>query len=95
MVLSGPLLWVSLGLGSALLVLAVIDLRELVLPDIITLPLIAAGFAVAWAIDPALLVGHLLGALGGFAAFALIAVAYRRVRAREGLGLGDAPHAPR
>ncbi|MGH6942668.1 MAG: prepilin peptidase [Geminicoccaceae bacterium] len=89
-VLSGSLLWVSLGLGSALLALAVIDFRELVLPDVITLPLIPTGLAVAWAIDPGLLVGHALGALGGFAAFALIAAAYRRARDREGLGLGDA-----
>ena len=40
MVLSGWLLWASLGLGWTLLTLAAIDWREFVLPDIITLPLI-------------------------------------------------------
>jgi leader peptidase (prepilin peptidase) / N-methyltransferase len=90
MVLSGWLLWASLGLGWALLTLAVIDWREFVLPDIITLPLIPSGLVVAWAIDPALLGGHALGALAGFAALALIGSVYRRVRGREGLGLGDA-----
>jgi leader peptidase (prepilin peptidase) / N-methyltransferase len=89
-VLSGWLLWVSLGLGWVLLTLAAIDLREFVLPDNITLPLIPAGFVVAWAIDPGLLIGHMLGALAGFTLFAAIAGAYRRARNREGLGLGDA-----
>jgi leader peptidase (prepilin peptidase)/N-methyltransferase len=90
MVLSGWLLWASLGLGWALLALAAIDWRELVLPDIITLPLIPSGLAIAWAIDPTLLGGHAMGALAGFAALALIASVYRRLRGREGLGLGDA-----
>jgi leader peptidase (prepilin peptidase)/N-methyltransferase len=86
-VLSGWLLWVGLGLGWTLLTLAVIDGREFVLPDIIVLPLIPIGLLVVWAIDPA---GHALGALAGFASFAAIAGVYRRVRGREGLGLGDA-----
>jgi leader peptidase (prepilin peptidase) / N-methyltransferase len=89
-VLSGWLLWVSLGLGWTLLTLAVIDSREFVLPDVITLPLIPAGFVVAWMVDPALLVGHALGALAGFVTFAAIAGAYRQARGRDGLGLGDA-----
>jgi leader peptidase (prepilin peptidase) / N-methyltransferase len=89
-VLSGWLLWASVGLGWTLLTLAVIDQREFVLPDIITLPLISAGLVVAWTVDPGLLVDHALGALAGFAAFAAIAGAYRRARDREGLGLGDA-----
>jgi leader peptidase (prepilin peptidase)/N-methyltransferase len=89
-VLSGWLLWVGLGLGWTLLTLAVIDGREFVLPDIIVLPLIPIGLLVVWAIDPALLAGHALGALAGFASFAAIAGVYRRVRGREGLGLGDA-----
>jgi leader peptidase (prepilin peptidase) / N-methyltransferase len=89
-VLSGWLLWASVGLGWTLLTLAAIDYREFVLPDTITLPLIPLGLVVAWAIDPGLLVGHTLGALAGFASFAAIAGAYRQARGREGLGLGDA-----
>ena len=89
-VLSGWLLWVSLGLGWTLLALAAIDLRHYLLPDVLTLPLIPAGLAVAWAVDPALLPHHLLGALLGFAAFAVIGQVYRRLRGRHGLGLGDA-----
>jgi leader peptidase (prepilin peptidase) / N-methyltransferase len=89
-VLTGWLLWVSLALGWILLALAMIDFRHLVLPDALSLPLIPAGLAVAWALDPALLPGHALGAIIGFAAFVVIAWAYRRLRHREGLGLGDA-----
>jgi leader peptidase (prepilin peptidase) / N-methyltransferase len=89
-VLSGWLMWVSLGLGWTLLTLAAVDSRELVLPDVITLPLIPVGLVVAWMIDPRLLVGHAVGALAGFVTFAAIAGAYRRVRGRDGLGLGDA-----
>jgi leader peptidase (prepilin peptidase)/N-methyltransferase len=89
-VLSGWLLWVSLGLGWVLLTLAVIDFREFVLPEMMTLPLIPAGLIVAWSIDPGLLIGHALGALAGFASFAAIAGSYRRVRGQDGLGIGDA-----
>lgn len=89
-VLSGWLLWASLALGWTLLALAAIDLRHLLLPDALCLPLVPAGLAVAWAIDPALLSDHLLGALLGFVAFAAIALVYRRLRGRDGLGMGDA-----
>jgi leader peptidase (prepilin peptidase)/N-methyltransferase len=88
--LSGWLLWASLGLGWTLLTLAAIDWREFMLPDIITLPLIPTGLVVAGAIDPGLLLGHALGAFAGFASLAAIAGVYRRARGREGLGLGDA-----
>jgi leader peptidase (prepilin peptidase)/N-methyltransferase len=89
-VLSGWLLWASLGLGWTLLTLAAIDWREFMLPDIITLPLIPTGLVVAGAIDPGLLLGHALGAAAGFASLAAIASVYHRARGREGLGLGDA-----
>jgi leader peptidase (prepilin peptidase) / N-methyltransferase len=88
--LSGWLLLVSCGLGWTLLTAAAIDQRHFLLPDVLTMPLIPAGLAVAWAIDPALLVPHAVGALAGFVALAAIAVLYRRLRRREGLGLGDA-----
>jgi leader peptidase (prepilin peptidase)/N-methyltransferase len=89
-VLSGWLMWVSLALGWTLLAMATIDLRHYLLPDVLTLPLIPAGMAVAWGLDAALLPGHALGALAGFVAFAGIGWLYRRVRGRHGLGLGDA-----
>ena len=89
-VLSGWLLWASLALGWTLLTMAAIDLRHYWLPDRLTLPLIPAGLLVTWLVDPAGLADHALGALAGFLAFAGIAWAYRRLRRRAGLGLGDA-----
>jgi leader peptidase (prepilin peptidase)/N-methyltransferase len=49
-----------------------------------------AGIAISYAIAPASLADHLIGAFAGFLVFALIALVYRRLRGREGLGLGDA-----
>ncbi|MGI9510539.1 MAG: prepilin peptidase [Geminicoccaceae bacterium] len=90
LVLSGELFWVSLGLGWLLLVLAVIDQRQLILPDRLTLPLIPTGLGVAYLIDPALLDAHVIGAIVGMIAFTLIAIIYRALRGHEGLGMGDA-----
>ena len=58
--------------------------------DALTLPLVPAGLAVAWLVEPAKLADHVLGAVVGFLALAAVGFAYRRLRGREGLGLGDA-----
>ncbi|MFQ5955636.1 MAG: prepilin peptidase [Kiloniellales bacterium] len=83
-------LWAVCGLGWALLALAIIDVRHYLLPDGLTLPLIPAGLAVAWLHGPAMLRDAAIGALAGFVVFAVVARVYRRLRGREGLGLGDA-----
>jgi leader peptidase (prepilin peptidase)/N-methyltransferase len=57
---------------------------------VLTLPLGVAGLMVTFAIDQNQVAAHLLAALIGFAMLALINVLYRRVRGRDGLGLGDA-----
>ncbi|MEK9944682.1 MAG: A24 family peptidase [Alphaproteobacteria bacterium] len=75
-------------LGWALLALAVIDMRTMLLPDVITVPVLLLGLLVAGA--EGRLGDAAAGALVGFAAFAAIALAYRRWRGRDGLGLGDA-----
>ena len=77
-------------LGWTLMTLAAIDARTGLLPDVLTLPLVAAGLAVAFAIDRASLLGHVIGAAAGFLVFAALAEIYRRLRGRDGLGLGDA-----
>jgi len=89
-VLDGWLVWASCVLGWALLALAAIDWRDLVLPDEATLPLIPAGIAVAYFVAPGLPVAHLIGAVAGFAVFVAVRWVYQRLRGREGLGLGDA-----
>jgi leader peptidase (prepilin peptidase) / N-methyltransferase len=90
--LPAPACWLAAVLGWWLLALALIDLRAWLLPDALTLPLIAAGLASAalgWL--PGLSAGDaVLGALAGYVSLAVLAWAYRRLRGREGLGLGDA-----
>lgn len=75
--------------GWTLLLLAVLDFDHYWLPDRLTLSLIGLGLAGAL-VGPPPLADRALGALGGFAALALVAAAYRRLRGRDGLGGGDA-----
>ena len=80
----------SVLLALALAALSAIDLRYYRLPDAITLPLAASGLAVsAWTgMQP--LWWSALSALICFAVLAGVASAYRHIRGRPGLGLGDA-----
>ena len=83
-----PLLVARVLFGCALVVLFVIDLRHRILPDLITLPGIAAGLGASLLLPPGP-VASLLGiALGGGILFAL-SKAYYRLRGHEGLGMGD------
>lgn len=79
----------SLVLFAALAVLAVIDWRTYRLPDMITLPLIAAGLGAAFLLENPVML-HLAGAAFGYLAFVAIELSYRRLRERDGLGRGDA-----
>ncbi len=88
--MEGWLLWPSCAFGWTLLALGLIDLRHLVLPDVLTLPLAAAGLVVAWFAAPDAVLDDAAGAVGGFAVFTLVAWGYRRWRGRDGLGAGDA-----
>ena len=82
--------WVDALLGWWLLALGWIDWRHTILPDVLTLPLIVIGLAVAGVIEPERLWDPLLGVVFGYAGLWAVARAYRRLRGREGLGLGDA-----
>jgi leader peptidase (prepilin peptidase) / N-methyltransferase len=85
----GWLLWVGCTLGWSLLALAIIDWRDGILPDALTLPLMVLGLAAAAAEGAASLQAHAIGALTGFGVFATIAWFYRLWRGRDGLGFGD------
>ena len=89
-VFSDGMLWVSCALGWTLLALAVIDYKYFLLPDFLTLPLIPFGLIVTWANAPPALLDHVIGVVVGFGFIVLLREAYRRVRGREGMGLGDA-----
>jgi leader peptidase (prepilin peptidase)/N-methyltransferase len=87
---SGWLLWISFGLGCALLALTLIDVRTFRLPDLLTLPTLVAGLGITAAFSPESIVGHLFGAAAGYGVFAAIGWLYAALRGRDGLGLGDA-----
>jgi leader peptidase (prepilin peptidase)/N-methyltransferase len=81
---------VFLALATALLVLTLVDYDHQILPDRITLPGIAAG--VLASLLPGSSVGlreSLASAAGGYLAFAGVALAWRRLRGVEALGMGD------
>lgn len=84
------LLLVTCLFGWALLALAIIDLRTLTLPHVITMPLIGAGLLVGYAVTPTPWALHLLGALAGWGVLSTIYYVYLWLRGREGLGRGDA-----
>jgi leader peptidase (prepilin peptidase)/N-methyltransferase len=76
-------------LGWWLFLLAALDIEHHWLPDRLTLPLAAAGLAVAWVgVGPGL-EERLFGAAAGYLALELLRAGYRLLRGREGLGGGD------
>ena len=83
-------LWSTCILGWALLAMAWIDSEHFRLPDILTLPLMAFGIVFQSAVPPGRLSESLIGALAGYAGFRVIAIVYRTMRGRDGLGAGDA-----
>ena len=74
--------------GWLLLPLAWLDWRHLWLPHRLVLPLALGGLAFGGLLG-ASLIDRLVGGLAGWAALSLLALTYRRVRGREGLGPGD------
>ena len=82
-------LWADCGLGWTLLTLSWIDCSSLLLPDVLSLPLLLAGLALTWAQQPEALADHCLAAALGYLSFQGLGLAYRRLRGRDGLGGGD------
>ena len=77
--------------GWLLLTLAVLDARHFWLPDALTLTLAALGLTLGewiWLLPP--LIDRVVGAFGGAMLLFLLATGYKRLRGRDGLGLGDA-----
>jgi leader peptidase (prepilin peptidase) / N-methyltransferase len=86
----GSELWVACGLGWTLLTASWIDVRTMLLPDVLTLPLLVAGLIVTEVANPDSLLDHGLAAVFGYLLLFTVAWAYRMLRGRDGLGLGDA-----
>ncbi len=83
-------LWATCALGWTLMTLAWIDARHFLLPDVLTLPLLLGGLAACAALSPWALQDHLVGAVAGYCGLRGVALAYRALRGREGIGAGDA-----
>ena len=84
-------LWgVTAGLTLVLVAIALIDLRSFRIPDVLSLPLIAAGIVGVPATTGVALHDLVIGAMGGFGVFWAIGAWYFRRTGIDGLGLGDA-----
>lgn len=84
----GWLLASRLVLATALVVLFMIDLEHQILPNAITLPGVAVGFAFSWLAPPGP-VDSLIGIVVGGGVLYAIAFGYYLVRKEEGMGMGD------
>lgn len=83
------LCWTVFGWG--LVALAVIDLRTMLLPDALTLPLMWLGIVMQLFPQTQTigLEASVWGAVAGYVPLWLLAQVYHLVRRREGLGMGD------
>lgn len=78
------------GLLAVLLcAVAIVDARTLRIPDGLNAALLACGFIATWALGLDW-ISRVAGAGAGYLSLAGIAWAFRRLRGKEGLGLGDA-----
>jgi leader peptidase (prepilin peptidase)/N-methyltransferase len=88
-----PEVWL-VGVATAILAALVTaaaawDLRNLRIPDPLNLLLAATGFAANWALGNSL-ADSLIGAAAGYGVILAANLAYRRLRGRDGVGMGDA-----
>jgi leader peptidase (prepilin peptidase)/N-methyltransferase len=83
-------LWANCLLGWTLLALAWVDLGHMRLPDALTLPLLVLGLLTQAATASEQFAAYVVGAIVGYVTFKGIAVGYRALRGRDGLGGGDA-----
>jgi len=75
--------------SSACVALVFIDFDHQILPDVITLSLIAVGFALSFFSPRLTWRASLLGIITGAGSLWLVAFVYEKATGREGMGLGD------
>ncbi|MFW6147885.1 MAG: prepilin peptidase [Thermodesulfobacteriota bacterium] len=75
--------------SSALLVITFIDLAHQIIPDAISIPGILAGFGASFLFSSVSWLESLLGILAGGGILLLIAVGYKWITKRDGMGGGD------
>ena len=75
--------------GWLLLALAALDAEHQWLPDRLTSTMAATGLLAAFVATSPSIVERLIGGFSGYAFLIILALAYRAIRGREGLGGGD------
>ena len=76
------------------LIIFFIDLKHYIIPDILTFPMMALGFFKSF--DPNLnpifpnYINSLIGGIIGYGIIWLLIIFYKKIRNKEGMGLGDA-----
>jgi leader peptidase (prepilin peptidase)/N-methyltransferase len=73
----------------SLVLISFIDLHHQIIPDILSIPGIFAGIAVSFIPGHVVWVDSLIGAAGGGGILYLIALVFKKVTGRDGLGGGD------
>ena len=84
-----PAVLLLAAFASSMLVLILIDARHHILPNAVTLPGLALGFAGSFAAAGITPLESALGAALGWTVPWTIGAGYRLVRGREGMGMGD------
>lgn len=88
--LSGVVMQIWIAIYSAsLLLLAEIDRRYMLLPDVMTLMLLWLGLLFNCAMGPVSAEQSIIGAIAGYLAFALLAEGWKTFHNSSGLGYGD------
>lgn len=75
--------------AAALVVISFIDLKHRIIPDVISLPGMAAGLGASFFLAHTSWLDSLIGLLAGGGSLYLIAVIYQWITGREGMGGGD------
>ena len=86
---TGTVFVISCFLGWGLLALAVIDWRDLILPDVLTLPLMVGGMVAIAILNPDQIMMHLAAMVAAILILGGLAYFYKRIRRKEGMGWGD------
>lgn len=82
------LLVFGLLLAMTLTALSVIDLKTMILPNILTFPLIGVGLVFSYFHTD--LTAAIIGTVVGYVGFVALELVYKNIRGRDGLGRGDA-----
>lgn len=87
--LETPEFWIYSLFISSLIVVSFIDLKHYIIPDVITYPGIPIGLLLSWRLTDVGLKNAVIGSAAGLVLLLTVAVGYRIIAGREGMGGGD------